>query len=342
MTEFKTAITELFGIDYPIIQAAMGPVGTVELASAVSEAGGLGMISIGSEIVGEREARKTFQDSFDFIVNRTDRNFGVNIPAGSAQMPENIVETLDAYLEEVLVSKLSNKRVSNQLKVLETSAGSPERWMEKINDVTSETDLVHFHKVASVKHAKKAESLGVDGITASGYEMGGHTHRPEDATHTFVLLPAVTEAVDLPVIASGGIKDGRGLLAALALGTEGAYMGTRFMLTEEADFHDDFKEYVLNAGPGSDTLVQSVYGPGRVIESPGVEQVNEVKDELNQREFMELADQKAIIAQQGNVEEGIIPGGQVAGYIDDKPTVEDLIQRTMREAAEAYENLPVA
>jgi NAD(P)H-dependent flavin oxidoreductase YrpB (nitropropane dioxygenase family) len=341
MSTIQTDLCELLGIEYPIIQAAMGPSGTVELAASVSNAGGLGMVSIGSETAGEREARESFSNAFDFLTKNTDGNFGVNIPAGSSKMPNNVEETLDAYLEETLVSKVTDDKVADQLKVLETSAGNPERWIDKINEVKEETDLLHFHKAASVKHAKKAEELGVDGITASGYEMGGHTHNEDDAAHTFVLLPAVTETVDVPVVASGGVRDGRGLLAALSLGAQGVYMGTRFIATQEADFNDEYKEYLIESGPGSDTIMDGVFGPARVLESPGIEQLNEVKDEMDIESFTDLKDKKLIIAQQGNIDEGIVIGGQVAGYIDDKPTVEELMNRIMDEAVTAYEQIQV-
>lgn len=218
MRTIETELCEMLDVKYPIVQGALGPGGTVELAAAVSNAGGLGMVSIGSETAGKRNARETFQESFDYITRHTDRNFGVNIPVGSPSMPDNVIETMDGYLEEVLVSKLTDNAVNEQLRVLETSAGNPEHWIDRINDVTADTNLLHFHKVASVEHAVKAAELGVDGITASGFEMGGHTHREENAAHTFVLLPAVTDAIDVPVLASGGVRDGRGLLAALAMG----------------------------------------------------------------------------------------------------------------------------
>lgn len=341
MTTIKTELCDLLGIEHPIVQAAMGPSGTVELAAAVSDAGGLGMMSIASETAGERGARQAFSDSFDYLTEHTDGPFGVNIPVGSRQMPDNVEKTLDAYLEEVLVSKLTDERVADQLVLLETSAGNPERWIDKIQDVKEDTDLVHFHKVGSVKQAKKAADLGVDGITASGYEMGGHTHNPEEAAHTFVLLPSVTEAVDVPVVASGGVRDGRGLLAALALGAEGVYMGSRFMLTQEADFHDDYKEYVRKAGPGSDTLMEGVFGPARVLDSPGIEVVEDAKDEMPYEEYTDFKDGKFIDAQQGNLDDSIVIAGQVAGYIDEIPTVEELIDRILAEAARSYEDIQI-
>lgn len=341
MAMIQTELCELLGIEHPIVQAAMGPSGTIELASAVSDAGGLGMMSIASETAGERAARQAFNDSFDYITGHTNGYFGVNIPVGSKQMPSNVEETLDAYLEEVLVSKLTSQPVKDQLVLLETSAGNPERWIDKIQDVTEDTDLIHFHKVGSVKQAKKAADLGVDGITASGYEMGGHTHNAEEAAHTFVLLPAVTEAVDIPVIASGGVRDGRGLLAALTLGAEGVYMGSRFMLTEEADFHDRYKEYVRAAGPGSDTLMEGVFGPARVLDSPGIEVVEEAKEDMPYEEFTDFKDSKFIDAQQGNVEDGIVIAGQVAGYIDEIPSVTELIDQVLKEARESYDEIPI-
>lgn len=342
MDTIDTAVTDLLGIEHPIVQGAMGPSGTVELATAVSEAGGLGMVSIGSETGGERAARRSFRDSFEYVTDHTDRPFGVNVPVGSTEMTDNVVETLDGYLEEVLVSKLTDDAVADQLALLETSAGSPERWMDEITDVMADTDLVHFHKCGSVDHARRAAELGVDGVTASGFEMGGHTHVAEDAAHTFVLLPAVTEAVDVPVLASGGVRDGRGLLAAMALGAEGVYMGSRFMLSREADFADAYKEYALEADPGEDTLVEGVFGPLRSIESPGIADLEAVRDEMDPAAFNDYKDEKLIAAQQGDVEGGVVLGGQVTGYIDDLPAVSELVDRTVREALEAYGDLPMS
>jgi NAD(P)H-dependent flavin oxidoreductase YrpB (nitropropane dioxygenase family) len=336
-----TDICDLFDIDHPIVQAAMGPIGTVRLAAAVSNAGGLGMVSIGSETAGPRQARQTFQNSFDVVTNGTDRSFGVNMPAGTSDMPDHVRETLDGYLEETLVSKLTDDRVNEQLKVIETSAGNPERWLDDINDVKDETDLLHFHKVASLHHAKKAVKLGVDGLTVSGFEMGGHTHSEADATGTFVLAPAVTEAVDVPVLVSGGVRDGRSLLAALALGADGVYMGSRFILTEEADFGQEYKDFVQQAGPGSDTLIEGTYGPVRVLDSPGIEKVHELKENLPRNEYMDRKDEMLAMGEQGDVEEGLIAAGQVAGYMDDRPSVSELIDRIVAEAEATYRDLPV-
>lgn len=341
MATVRTELCDLLGIDYPIVQAGMGPSGTLELAAAVTDAGGLGIMSAGAETAGERQARKNFEEFFDYMVSNTDGNFGVNVPVGSSQMTDNVRETLDAYIEQALVSKLTDDRVADQMVLLETSAGNPERWIDDIEEVKEDTGLLHFHKVASVEHAKKAEELGVDGITASGYEMAGHTHRAEDATHTFVLVPAVAEAVDVPVLASGGVRDGRGLLAALALGASGVYMGSRFIATQEADFHDEFKEYVIDAEPGADTIMDGQYGPLRALESPGIEQIEAAKSEMDESSLKELKAEKFINAQQGNIDDGIVIASQVAGYIDDEPTVEELIEGIVEEAASIHAGLDV-
>lgn len=338
----RTELCDLLGINHPIVQAGMGPSGTLELAVAVTEAGGLGMMSAGDETAGERQARANFEEFFDYMIENTDGNFGVNVPVGSSKMTDNVQETLDAYIEQALVSNLTNDRVADQMVLLETSAGNPERWMDDIKEVKEETGLLHFHKVASVEHAKKAEELGVDGITASGYEMAGHTHQAEDATHTFVLVPAVADAVDIPVLASGGVRDGRGLLAALALGASGIYMGSRFIATQEADFHDEFKEYVIDAEPGADTIIDGQYGPLRVLNSPGIEQIEAAEGEMDAASLKSLKAEKFINAQQGNIDDGIVIASQAAGYIDDQPTVEELIQDIVDEAARVHSGMDVS
>jgi NAD(P)H-dependent flavin oxidoreductase YrpB (nitropropane dioxygenase family) len=338
MDRLTTPLCDTLGIDYPIVQAGMGR-GTVELAAAVCNAGGLGTIGLPETSSSPREMRDTLEHNLDELTSRTDGNFAVNCYVMPPhKLPQENVEALTEFIDGVLVNKLSNDDVSDQLKVLETSGGSPEPWIDDINSVKEQTDLLHFHKVGSVKHAKKAEELGVDGITASGFEMAGHTHHPDDAVHSMVLVPSVVDAVDVPVLASGGYRDGRGLLAALSLGAQGVYMGSRFVMTQECDFHENYKEALREAEEGDDTITDGFIAPLRAIESPGIEKLREAAEEMDEDEFRAYKDETTTRARNyGETDEGLIVGGQVSAYMEDMPTVEELIESINREAVEAHE-----
>jgi enoyl-[acyl-carrier protein] reductase II len=342
MVRVNTDLTEMLGIEYPIVSAAMGPGGQQQLVTAVSEAGGLGILSSPDE-ASPREARGALKEFFDYVTTNTDAKFGVNVTVGTAEADVGgVQEVQEALIEEILVSKLSDNRVNEQLALLETSAGSPEPFIDDINDVKEDTDLLHFQKCASARHARKAEAMGVDGITASGYEMAGHTHKEEDAAHTFVLLPSVVEAVDIPVIASGGVRNGHGLLGALSLGAEGVYMGTRLIATQEADFDSAYKDHIVESKPGADTTIEGVYGPLRVVESPGIEKLKDEKEGMDPFEVAVRKNEMIVNAMQGNVEDGLTVAGQVSGYIDDKPSVEELFEDMVSTAKKRHEELDIS
>lgn len=336
----KTDLCETLEIEYPIIQAGMGR-GTVNLAAAVANAGGLGTIGISETQASPQEVRDTLENNLEQLLEQTDGSFAMNVPVGSpGHSPDWYIDAVDAFIDGVLVNKLTNNDVANQLKLLETSGGSPERWIDDINEVKEETDLLHFQKVASVRHAEKAVELGVDGVTASGYEMGGHTHQPESAMHTFVLLPAVTEAVDVPVFASGGVRDGRSLIGALALGADAGYMGTRFIATQECDWHEDYKKYIVESTENDDTVIQGLIGPLRGLDTPGLADLEEAREEMDREEFIKYEDQKMTEARAyGDVEDGVVVAGQQSGYIDDMPTVDQLIEDIIGEAEETRRRL---
>ncbi|MFB6310711.1 MAG: NAD(P)H-dependent flavin oxidoreductase [Salinirussus sp.] len=338
MDRITTPLCETLGIDYPIVQAGMGR-GTVELAAAVCDAGGLGTIGLPETQSSPRQMRDTLESNIDELTSRTAGNFAVNCYVMPPhKLPQERVDALTEFIDGVLVNKLSNPAAADQLKVLETSGGNPEPWIDDINEVKDETDLLHFHKVGSVEHAKKAESLGVDAITASGFEMGGHTHHPDDAVHSMVLIPEVVDAVDVPVLASGGFRDGRGLLAALSLGAEAVYMGTRFLLTQECDFHENYKEYLLESQEGDDTLEDGFIAPVRALESPGIEKLKAASERMDEDEFRDYKDDTTTRARNyGETDEGLIIAGQVATYIDDLPTVAELIESINREAIETHQ-----
>lgn len=337
MSRITPELCDLLGIRYPILQGGMGPFATPKLAAAVSNAGGLGTISSAGADIGPERARAAFETHIGTVSRQTDNNFAVNVPIGTAETPSHVTETVAAYLNTVFEVKRADDEVGDRLIAVITSAGNPARW----NDEIAEAGLLHVHKVANVKHAKKAESIGVDVVIASGYEMGGHTHVEEEAVHSFVLIPEVTDAVDVPVVASGGVKNGKHLLAALAMGAQGVSMGTRLMQTRESDFTDAWKEYVSEASEGSDTIVSGLLSPSlRVLETEGARELK-AAGHLERSDYLELEKEKLQLAIGGDIEEGILPAGQIAGYIDDLPTVETLIRDVVDETLDRYDRLPI-
>ena len=178
----KTELCEMLGIKYPIIQAGMGPLNTKKLASAVSDAGGLGTLSIYHMGADPAEAYKVYSDNIKYVMSNSKGNFACNVPVG-AQIGPRFVKTTDAYLNAIFDAR-KDPEVAKRHRLLITSAGNPERYMDRFNEEKKKNKFYHFHVVGSVRQAKKMESWGVDGVIASGFEMGGHTHRPPNVIHT--------------------------------------------------------------------------------------------------------------------------------------------------------------
>jgi len=242
--KFTNPVTSLFGIRYPIVQAGMVWTSGWRLASAVSNAGGLGMIGSGSmypDVLREhiRKCRSA-----------TTAPFGVNIPL----MYPDIQSHMDIVIEE-------------KIPIVFTSAGNPQTY----TGVLKEKGIKVVHVVSSSRFARKAADAGCDAVVAEGFEAGGHNGREE--TTTMVLVPAVAEAVQIPVIAAGGIGTGRQMFAAMALGASGVQIGTRFVMSEEASSHLDFKQYIMNAGEGDTMLAMKSLMPVRLMKNPFFQQV---------------------------------------------------------------------
>src|SRR6478736_4156978 len=236
MEKFQNRITSLFGIEHPIVQAGMVWASGWRLASAVSNAGGLGLIGSGSmypDVLIEH-IRKCKQ--------ATSRPFGVNIPL--------LYPDIDKHIDIV---------IKEGVKIIFTSAGNPATW----TSVLKEKGIQVVHVVSSSKFARKAADAGCDAVVAEGFEAGGHNGREE--TTTLVLIPAVAKAVEIPVIAAGGIATGRQMFAAMALGAGGVQIGTRFLLSEESSSHPDFKKRVLESGEGDTMLALKPLMPVRLI-----------------------------------------------------------------------------
>lgn len=310
----KTRITELFGIEHPIIQGGMHCVGLAELASAVSNAGGLGLITALTQPSPEHlaaEIRKCRE--------LTDKPFGVNLTFLPAVKPPDYPGYVKAIVE-------------NGVKIVETAGNNPEKWMPALK----EAGIKVIHKCTSVRHALKAQSIGVDALSIDGFECGGHPG--EDDVPNFILLPRAAEELELPFVASGGMADGRSLVAALALGADGINMGTRFVATQEAPVHDNVKAAIVAATELDTRLVmRPLRNTERVLVNAGVERLLAKEKELGSAiTFQDIAPEVAgvypRVMRNGEMDAGAWSCGMVAGLIHDVPTVRELIDRIMAEA----------
>jgi enoyl-[acyl-carrier protein] reductase II len=289
--EFSNSITRLFAIRYPIIQAGMIWNSGWRLASAVSNAGGLGMIGSGSMYPD------ILREHIQKCRAATTNPFGVNIPL----MYPDIQKHIEIVLEE-------------KVPIVFTSAGNPSTW----TGVLKKKGIKVAHVVSSSRFARKAEEAGCDAVVAEGFEAGGHNGREE--TTTMVLIPAVVDVVQIPVIAAGGIGTGRQMFAAMALGACGVQIGTRFVLSEEASSHPDFKKYVLKAGEGDTMLTMKSLIPVRMLRNTFFNQVAEAEQSGSSTENL-----KALLGKgrakkgmfEGNLEDGELEVGQVSSLIND-------------------------
>ncbi|MEJ5152535.1 NAD(P)H-dependent flavin oxidoreductase [Comamonas sp. MYb396] len=313
----KTRITQLLGIRYPIIQGGMQWVGTAELASAVSNAGGLGVLTALTQPTPEALAREIAR-----CREMTDQPFGVNLTI----LPSAKPPPYEAYLDAV---------IDSGVRVLETAGNSPVAFIEK----AKRGHMRIVHKCTSVRHALSAERNGVDAVSIDGFECAGHPG--EDDVAGLVLIPLAARALRIPVIASGGIADGQGLAAALALGAEGVNMGTRFCATVEAPIHDDIKRALVNAGERDTQLIfRSFRNTGRVLKNAISDQVVATERRSGGCEFAEIhplvAGQRGRAAlHSGDVDGGLVWAGQVVGLVNDVPSCEALVQRMVAECQEA-------
>lgn len=304
--KMKTRITEIFNIKYPIIQGGMVWASGWRLVSAVSNAGGLGLLGAGSmypEVLREhiQKCRKA-----------TDKPFGVNIPI----MYPDIDKLMEIIIEE-------------GVKIVFTSAGNPEIW----TSVLQKAGIKVAHVVSSSKFALKAQNAGVDAIVAEGFEAGGHNGREE--TTTMTLIPSVKRHSNVPLIAAGGIATGRGMLAAMALGADGVQIGSRFVATDEASSHINFKQRVLEADEGDTILTLKELAPVRLLKNPFYEQVLELyrKGEASAENIEKLLGKgrtkKGMF--EGDLTEGELEIGQIASVIDKIQPVSEVFQEIIDE-----------
>jgi nitronate monooxygenase len=312
----KTRITELFGIEHPIIQGGMHYVGFAEMAAAVSQAGGLGIITGLTQGSPENLAKEIAR-----CRAMTSKPFGVNLTFLPALTPPDY----PGYIRAI---------IDGGVEIVETAGNNPQKWLPALK----EAGVRVIHKCTSVRHSLKAESIGCDAVSVDGFECGGHPG--EDDVPNFILLPRAAEELKIPFVASGGMADGRSLVAALSLGAEGMNMGTRFMATKEAPIHDNVKQALLAATELDTRLVmRPLRNTERVLKNAAVERLLEKEKELGAAiQFKDIiAEVGGVyprIMKEGEMDAGAWSCGMVAGLIHDIPTVKELIDRTMGEAEE--------
>jgi len=316
---FKTRITELFGIKYPIIQGGMLWISRAELVAAVSNAGGLGILTAFTFPTPEEldtEIKKTRA--------LTDKPFGVNVTLLPTLRPVDI----DGYLDTV---------INSGIKIVETAGRSPEPYMERLKSAGVKV----IHKCTAVRFARTVERIGCDAVSIDGFECAGHPGE-EDVT-SLVLIPLTVDAVKIPVIASGGFGDGRGLVAALALGAEAVNMGTRFLATKEAPGHPKVKELLIAASERDTVLLlRSFRNTMRALSNPTAEKVLELEKQgadIQQLELLISGSAGLKLLESGDVDNGLLSVGQIVGIVHDIPTVKELIDRIIKEAEEVVSNI---
>jgi NAD(P)H-dependent flavin oxidoreductase YrpB (nitropropane dioxygenase family) len=311
---FKTRITEMLGIEHPIVQGGMQGVGTAEMASAVSNAGGLGIITALTQPTPE-----ALRDEIEKCRSMTDKPFGVNLTV----FPTINSPDYNAYADAV---------VESGVKIMET-AGTPA--VREIWERVKPQGITILHKCTAVRHALSAERAGCDIISIDGFECAGHPG--EDDITGLILIPAAADKVKIPMLASGGFGDGRGLIAALSLGAEGINMGTRFCATKEAPIHDNVKQaYVDNDERGSFLIFRKFKNTARVGKSAVSEEVVRRLAEPDAK-FDDVKDLVAGTAgrdllETGDLSKGVFWAGMVQGLIHDIPTCQELIDRIIGEA----------
>ena len=305
----KTNITELLGIEHPIIQGGMHYVGFAELAGAVSEAGGLGIITGLTQRTPEALANEIKR-----CREITRKPFGVNLTF----LPSVTPPDYPGYIRAI---------VDGGVKIVETAGNNPQKWMPALK----EAGIKVIHKCTSVRHSLKAEQIGCDAVSVDGFECGGHPG--EDDVPNFILLPRAAEELKIPFVASGGMADGRSLVAALSLGADGMNMGTRFMATKEAPIHEHVKQALVAASELDTRLVmRPLRNTERVLRNAAVDRLIEKEKELGAKiKFEDILPEVAGVSPR-IMQKGAWSCGMVAGLIRDVPTVKELIDRTIAEA----------
>lgn len=315
----KTRLTELLGIEAPIICGGMMRVGTAELAAAASNAGGLGVMTALTQPTLEG-----LEAEIAKCASLTDKPFGVNLTVGVVASKINYDDIVDVIIK-------------SGVKIVETAGRSPEPFMERFNAA----GIKVIHKCVTVRHALAAERLGVAVISIDGFECAGHPG--EQDVGGLVLFPAAARALSIPVVASGGIGDGRGLAAALALGCDGVNMGTRFLATQEAPIHDGIKQKIVEMDENQTQLIfRSYRNTARVYKNSVSMKVAEIEAEGGDfsrvHEYVSGANQEKAWST-GDIEAGMVTAGMSGAFVDDVPTCKDLVAKIVKDAEDILRDL---
>ena len=310
----RTRITDMLGIRHPIVQGGMQWVGLAEMASAVSNAGGLGILTGLTQ-----PSPEALQKEIDRCRDMTDQPFAVNL-------------TILPTIKPVPYAEYAQAIVDSGIKIVETAGRNPEPFLPLFKSA----GIKVIHKCTSIRHSLKAERIGCDAVSVDGFECAGHPG--EDDVTNLILLPLAAKRLQIPFIASGGFGDGRGLAAALAMGADGINMGTRFMVTKEAPIHEDVKQAMVNASELDTALIyRSLSNTARVFRNSVAEQVLDFEERPGATKFEDIQPlvQGTIgkeLFEQGDLDRGIWSAGMVVGLIDDIPSCEELIARMVADA----------
>lgn len=363
----KSRFSELLGIKYPIVQAGMGPFSNNNLCVAAANSGALGLLStsglfhkddqpwIYNAFVdsGEADREDDMATAFEKVLKRTHRLvkdkggvFGPNIMVSA-----ELIEQANTLIDTAIKVRKENPDMENTLKVIYTSAGDPMGWGEKIKGA----GFTWIHVIPSVRAAKRCKKAGVDVIVASGHEGGFHTHW--EPLHSMVLFPAVVDAVsdeNTLVLGGGGISDGKSIAASLALGVDGVLMGTRFLATQESDFHEMWKQAVVDAGDRGTLIARGFVGPARWLRNPRSEEHAQNTLQASPGVFLGKPDDYSTIdmslinfeidsikaVYEGNREKALMAAGECAQRISEMPRVSELVENIAQEAEEVIAKMP--
>jgi NAD(P)H-dependent flavin oxidoreductase YrpB (nitropropane dioxygenase family) len=328
---FASRFADLLGIRHPVVQEGLGPYKTVRLAAAVSNAGGLGTVSIPG--ITDPDGPAKLRGYIEEACALTDRPFAVNVPVGR-DSSGRVLPFSAAYVG-VVVEAVQDPEIARRLRMITTSAGAP----SVVRDVIAGSGLVHAHKVGGTRQAVRAQQDGVDVVVASGYEAGGHTHA--HPVHTMVLGPSVCAAVDLPVVLTGGIHNGAGMAAALALGADAVALGTRFVASHDnTDWHPNYAQKIIDTPEGGDVVFSAIYGPSRALPSAALRELAELEDQLDVDALTAWKDDRLIRGQRdGEMEAGVLPAGNVSGVITDLIHVGEFVPALVEDAIAVLESM---